>query len=103
MKILRIAVIVALITALVGVTAWADGVVYRGNGSHITFKKTYYPKKSYYPHTFRPVSEYIEDGVALVFDLPLALMSPILCPIVGPIMDAVDPVENRSFHHKRRR
>jgi hypothetical protein len=103
MKILRIALVVALLTMIAGMEARADGDVYRSKRSDITFKKSYHPKQKYYPQVLRPVSEYVEDGVALVFDLPLALLSPILCPVVGPIMDAVDPVENRSFPRRRRR
>ena len=91
MKILKIILVFALLTTIIASTAWANGGSYRGKGHSITLRNTYYP------HTYKPVGEYIEDGIALVLDLPLALMSPILCPVVGPIMDAVDPVENRSF------
>jgi hypothetical protein len=96
MKILKIILLISLITIIAAPTTWANGGSYRAKSHSITLRNTYYP------HTFRPVSEYIEDGVALVFDLPLALMSPILCPVVGPIMDAIDPVENRSYHGRRR-
>jgi hypothetical protein len=96
MKILKIILVISLITMITASTTWANGGSYRAKGHSITLRNTYYP------HTFRPVTEYIEDGVALVLDLPLALMSPILCPVVGPIMDAIDPVENRSYPGRRR-
>ena len=96
MKILKIILVVTMITMFIASSAWANGRSYRTKEHSITLSKTYYP------HTYRPVGDYIEDGLALVLDIPLALMSPILCPVMAPIMNAIDPVENRSYYGKRR-
>lgn len=70
-------------------------VAYRAREGHVVYRAgerclpICKPKK--------PYLQYVEDGVAALFDVPLALISPIACPIVSPIMDTIDPVENRSF------
>jgi hypothetical protein len=45
----------------------------------------------------KPFLEIVEDGLAYALDIPLAIMSPITCPIVSPLLDKFDPVENRSY------
>jgi hypothetical protein len=45
----------------------------------------------------KPFLEIVEDGLAYALDLPLAMLSPITCPIVSPLLDKFDPVENRSY------
>ena len=51
----------------------------------------------------KPLLEYVEDGVALVLDVPLALLSPITCPILSPVMDRIDGSKYRSYDPYRRR
>ncbi len=51
----------------------------------------------------KPVLESVEDGLALLLDVPLALLSPITCPILSPIMDRLDEPQNRSYDPYRRR
>ncbi len=45
----------------------------------------------------KPFLERVEDGLAYALDIPLAILSPITCPIVSPLLDKFDPVENRSY------
>lgn len=53
--------------------------------------------------TRKPLMEYVEDGVALFLDVPLALLSPITCPILSPVMDRIDGPDDRSYDPYRRR
>ncbi len=45
----------------------------------------------------KPFLEMVEDGLAYALDIPLAILSPITCPVVSPLLDKFDPVENRSY------
>jgi hypothetical protein len=45
----------------------------------------------------KPFLEKVEAGLAYALDIPLAVLSPITCPIVSPLLDKFDPVENRSY------
>lgn len=51
----------------------------------------------------RPVLEVIETGLAYALDLPLAILSPIACPIIRPVMDKIDPIEERSYRRSSRK
>ncbi len=44
----------------------------------------------------KPCLAAIEDCLAYALDIPLAMLSPITCPIVSAIRDAVDPVDDRT-------
>ncbi len=50
----------------------------------------------------KPALAIIEDGLAYLLDIPLAILSPITCPIVSPILDKIDPVEARSFPRRKK-
>lgn len=50
-----------------------------------------------------PVLEALESGLAYALDIPLAMLSPITCPIVGPIMDRVDSGPDRTYSRSGRR
>lgn len=50
-----------------------------------------------------PVLEALESGLAYALDIPLAMLSPITCPIVGPIMDRVDSGSDRTYSRSGRR
>jgi hypothetical protein len=50
-----------------------------------------------------PVLEVVEDGLALLFDLPLALTSPITCPIVSRVMDDGKDSDSRRYYRSRPR
>jgi hypothetical protein len=45
----------------------------------------------------KPFLERLEDGLAYALDIPLAMLSPITCPVVSPLLDKFDPVEQRSY------
>jgi hypothetical protein len=45
----------------------------------------------------KPALEILEDGFAYLLDIPLAILSPITCPLFSPVLDRLDPVEARSF------
>ena len=51
----------------------------------------------------KPFLAYIEDGLAAVLDIPLAMLSPICCPILAPIIDRLTPSEPRAYHRSRSR
>lgn len=46
----------------------------------------------------KPFLAYVEDGLALALDVPLAMLSPIFCPILAPIIDRLGPSDARSYH-----
>jgi hypothetical protein len=50
----------------------------------------------------KPALAVIEDGLAYLLDIPLAILSPITCPIVSPVLDKIDPVEARSFPRRKK-
>ncbi|MBI5250793.1 MAG: hypothetical protein HY912_14980 [Desulfomonile tiedjei] len=50
----------------------------------------------------KPALAILEDGLAYLLDIPLAILSPITCPIVSPILDKIDPVEARSFPRRKK-
>jgi hypothetical protein len=49
----------------------------------------------------KPFLEVVEDGLAYALDIPLAILSPITCPIVRPLMDAMDD-EDRTYYRRKR-
>jgi hypothetical protein len=51
----------------------------------------------------RSFFETLESGLAYVLDVPLAILSPIACPIIKPVMDRIDPVEERSYRASSRK
>ena len=51
----------------------------------------------------RSFLETLESGLAYVLDVPLAILSPIACPIIKPVMDRIDPVEERSYRASSRK
>jgi hypothetical protein len=44
----------------------------------------------------KPCLAALEDCLAYALDIPLAMLSPITCPIISPILDALDPVDEQS-------
>lgn len=44
-----------------------------------------------------PFLEAVESGLAYALDIPLAMLSPITCPIVGPILDKIDSGPDRTY------
>lgn len=94
MKIMRV------VGVALGITLFAISVV-SANGARVSGPTTYritIQKPSDYRDTpcipvcegRKPMLEYLEDGLALVLDVPLALLSPITCPIISPLMDRTE-------------
>ncbi len=92
MKILKVTVALAILFVLVTSSAWANGVKRRPTDKGIPVCEVR-----------KPLLEYVEDGLALVLDVPLALVSPVCGPIVSPIVDWLDPGEQREFRRYRPR
>jgi hypothetical protein len=89
---------IALCVWGVSLPVWsADDTVKKGN-RYTVYNKT--AKCQMVCKAPKPVLAILEDGLAYALDLPLALLSPITCPIVRPIMDRVDPVEKRTYRGK---
>jgi hypothetical protein len=104
MRILRGAIVLAAIMLFLSSTVFADGLTYRTKRVGKT-PATHYTKRigttrvTHYDTTnkcrvvckgSKPFLEYVEDGLALALDVPLAILSPLTCPIVAPIMDRLD-------------
>jgi hypothetical protein len=51
----------------------------------------------------RSFLETLESALAYALDVPLAILSPIACPIIRPVMDKIDPVEERSYRASSRK
>ncbi len=49
-----------------------------------------------------PFLEALESGLAYALDIPLAMLSPITCPIVGPILDRIDSGPDRTYSRSRK-
>jgi hypothetical protein len=80
--------VVALIILLLAASAFANGVTAKGKVKGVPVCEVR-----------KPFLEYVEDGLALVLDIPLALLSPLCGPIISPIINKLDPVEKRSYSH----
>lgn len=99
MRILRMVAVASLITVLLASFAFGNGGVYKNGAVYKSGKGKNLPICK----VQKPYLEYLEQGVALILDVPFALMSPICAPIMGPIMNKLDPVEPRSFPRSRSR
>jgi hypothetical protein len=51
----------------------------------------------------KPLSEYVADGLAYALDIPLAILSPLTCPIVAPILHRVDSDGDRMYSGRKAR
>ncbi len=51
----------------------------------------------------KPFLAYLEDGLAYALDIPLAILSPITCPIVSPLLERFDSGRNRTYSRSRGR
>ncbi len=50
----------------------------------------------------RPALETLETGLAYLLDIPLALISPVTCPIVTPLLEKYDSGPDRTYYKKTR-
>ncbi len=97
MKGIMAAVMVAGLICFVASSAFADGAP---GGTTKSRTVTVYDSKARCQVVCKapkPFLERVEDGLAYALDIPLAILSPVTCPIVSPILDKLDPVENRSY------
>lgn len=99
MRILRMVAVATLIMVLLASFAFGNGYAKKNVSVHTNSKGKPLPMCE----VQKPYLEYLEQGVALILDVPFALMSPICAPIVGPIIDKLDPVDDRSFSRSRSR
>lgn len=77
-----------------------------GNESRTATRITDYDPRLQCPVVCRgeaPLSAVLEDGLAYLLDIPLALLSPVTCPIVAPIMECLDSGPDRSYARPRTR
>lgn len=51
----------------------------------------------------KPLSEYVADGLAYALDIPLAILSPVTCPIVAPILNRMDSDGDRMYSGSKAR
>jgi len=51
----------------------------------------------------KPVLEYAADGLAYALDIPLAILSPITCPVFSPLIHAFDDYQDRTYRRNPRR
>ena len=51
----------------------------------------------------KPVLEYVADGFAYALDIPLAILSPITCPVFSPLIHAFDDYPDRIYRRNPRR
>lgn len=45
----------------------------------------------------KPVCDVIEDGLAYILDIPLAMLSPVTCPIVAPLREWWDSDGSKTY------
>ncbi|MDD3471745.1 MAG: hypothetical protein PHS86_03090 [Syntrophaceae bacterium] len=50
----------------------------------------------------RPALETLETGLAYLLDIPLALISPITCPVVTPLLEKYDSGPDRTYYKQTR-
>ncbi len=97
MKIREIFTVVAVLMFLSSYALASDS----SNVRRVTYYNTKY-KCQVVCKAPKPTLELIEDGLAYLLDIPLAILSPIACPIVSPVLDKIDPVEARSFPRRKK-
>jgi hypothetical protein len=50
----------------------------------------------------KPFLEYVADGLAYALDIPLAILSPVTCPIVAPVLRRIDSDGDRVYYSGRK-
>ena len=96
MRTLGLFVAISLAAFLLAWAAHADDVgVIRGKGSCTLYSVE--AKCRTVCKAPKPALEVLEDGLAYLLDIPLAMLSPITCPIVAPIMEELDTSPNRYY------
>ena len=103
MKSLKVSLVVVAVLLFFVSTVYADGFRRGTRTVRTTLITTYNTtnKCSVICKGSKPFLEYVEDGLAYALDIPLAILSPITCPIVSPIMDRFDSDGGRSYSRYR--
>jgi len=103
MKFLKGSLVVVGALLFFASTVCADGLPRRPKPVRATLTTTYNAKNkcTVVCKGPKPFLEYIEAGLAYALDIPLAILSPITCPIVSPIMNKLDSNGGRSYHRYR--
>ncbi|GEM_PF-5637598 len=50
----------------------------------------------------KPALDLLEDGLAYLLDIPLAIVSPITCPIMSPILDNLNSAQDRYYVREKK-
>ncbi|MFH1115931.1 MAG: hypothetical protein V1792_18625 [Pseudomonadota bacterium] len=103
MKILKGTLVAAAVLLFSASTVCADGLPYRSKPVARTVITSYNAENrcAVICKGSKPFLEYVEDGIAYALDIPLAILSPITCPIVSPIADRFDSGADRSYSRRR--
>jgi hypothetical protein len=95
MKTLKVFLLLAICMALIGPGAYAATTDQARKSKKTVYNKTHNcvmvcPGE-------RSALETLETGIAYLLDIPLALVSPITCPIVAPLMEKYDSGPDRTY------
>ncbi|MGB6064974.1 MAG: hypothetical protein WBG50_09200 [Desulfomonilaceae bacterium] len=97
MKTITATVMVVALIFFITSLALADGVASLTRRGHVVTTYNSREKCQVICTAPTPFLERVENALAYTLDIPLAILSPITCPVVSPLLDRIDPVENRSY------
>lgn len=103
MKVFRLLLGAGLAIALFAWAAHADNAGIREDKTSYSASYDMKAKCRVVPKAPKPALEVIEDGLAYLLDIPLAILSPITCPIMAPIMDEIDSSPDRYYSPARKK
>lgn len=87
MKTLKPVLVASLLAVFLGVTALANADTISGRKASRVTVYDAKEKCQVICKAPKPILEIMEDGLAYALDIPLAILSPITCPIVSAILD----------------
>jgi hypothetical protein len=96
--------LVLIMTALAVVPtpeSWADRLTESTSGGSPSYGPAIQCKVVY--RAPKPALELAEDCLAYLLDIPLAMLSPLTCPVVAPLMEKFDSGPSRSYCSPARR
>lgn len=108
MKIHRVGLVAAALAIIFVSPAFSNGLPQRSGTSRPTFVHDRgRATVDYYRAQCRvickgrtPAAAMLEDGLAYLVDIPLALVSPLTCPVVAPLLERFDSGSDRSFSRR---
>jgi hypothetical protein len=98
---LALCVVASLLMALPAAAESSSRVDKAGKRFYRTYDARNQCKVIYRGET--PPLEMLEAGIAYILDIPLAMLSPLTCPIVRPILDRIDSDSDRTYRKPRSR